>query len=222
MVRPIRRTDLVTQVIDVLHGQIDSGAWPVGAKIPTEPELAKMTGTGRNTVREAVQALVHAGMLDRRQGAGTFVLAAAPADDSMRARFGSARDRDLLELRGALEITAAALAARRRSPSQVARLRGLLAEIARHRAADDPDTAAEADAVLHETIVEATDNALFAEMYRTLAPRLRADITAESRRTGHVHDAAHVRLVDAIERCDHAAAEECARALVERRLDELG
>lgn len=221
MVRQVRRTDLVTQVIEVLHDQIASGAWPVGAKIPTESELATMTGTGRNTVREAVQTLVHAGMLDRRQGAGTFVLADTAADDSMRARFDSARDRDLLELRGALEVSAAVLAAARRSPAQLARMRDLIAEIARHRRADDPDRAAEADAVLHETIVEATDNALFTEMYRTLAPRLRADITAESRRSGRAHDLAHIHLVAAIERGDGAAAEECARALVERRLGDL-
>ena len=73
--QPVRRASLISQVTEQLRNEIRSGTWPIGSKIPTEPELSELTGTGRNTVREAVQALVHAGMLERRQGSGTYVVA---------------------------------------------------------------------------------------------------------------------------------------------------
>src|SRR4051794_34097626 len=75
VLRAARRSGLIDQVIEQLRGQIESGRWAVGNRIPTEAELAASTGTSRNTVREAVQSLVHAGLLERRQGSGTYVLA---------------------------------------------------------------------------------------------------------------------------------------------------
>src|SRR3982751_6481904 len=64
--RTARRAGLIEQVIDQLREQIVAGTWAIGARIPTEAELAQLTGTSRNTVREAVQSLVHAGLLERR------------------------------------------------------------------------------------------------------------------------------------------------------------
>src|SRR4051812_11220903 len=76
-IRTARRTGLIDQVIEQLRTQITSGRWAVGARTPTESELAQLTATSRNTVREAVQSLVHAGLLERRQGSGTYVLASS-------------------------------------------------------------------------------------------------------------------------------------------------
>src|SRR4051794_41831589 len=75
--RTARRAGLIEQVIDQLREQIVAGTWAIGTRIPTEAELAQLTGTSRNTVREAVQSLVHAGLLERRPGGGADVLAAA-------------------------------------------------------------------------------------------------------------------------------------------------
>src|ERR671933_1644669 len=86
--RTARRAGLIEQVIDQLREQIVAGTWPIGARIPTEAELAQLTGTSRNTVREAVQSLVHAGLLERRQGSGTYVLAASELAGAVRRRGG--------------------------------------------------------------------------------------------------------------------------------------
>ncbi|MGO1341619.1 MAG: FadR/GntR family transcriptional regulator, partial [Cellulosimicrobium funkei] len=43
--------------------RVERGEWPVGTRIPPEPELVAELGVGRNTVREAVRALEHAGIL---------------------------------------------------------------------------------------------------------------------------------------------------------------
>jgi len=69
----IRRGSLCDEVIARLREQIASGAWPVGERIPPESELIGRLQVGRGTVREAIKALAHSGLLEVRQGDGTYV-----------------------------------------------------------------------------------------------------------------------------------------------------
>lgn len=85
-----RRSALSEQVIAALRNQITSGEWPVGSRIPTEPELVEQLGVARNTVREAVRALAHNGLLDIRQGSGTYVVATSELAGVMHRRFADA------------------------------------------------------------------------------------------------------------------------------------
>ena len=86
-----RRSALSDQVIAALRNQITSGEWPVGSRIPTEPELVEQLGVARNTVREAVRALAHNGLLDIRQGSGTYVVATSELAGVMHRRFAGRR-----------------------------------------------------------------------------------------------------------------------------------
>src|SRR4051812_14827640 len=106
-----RPSGLCDQVIARLRHQITSGAWPMGSRIPTEPELVQQLGVARNTVREAVRALAHNGLLDIRQGSGTYVVATSELAVVMRRRFAAADRGHVIELRSALEVAAAGLAA---------------------------------------------------------------------------------------------------------------
>src|SRR6188768_891862 len=117
-----RRTGLIDTAVEELRGRIETQEWPVGARIPPEPALAELLGVGRNTVREAVQSLVHAGLLVRRQGSGTYVLSSSELAASMGRQIADARQRDVVEVRRALEMEAARLAARRRNATDVATL----------------------------------------------------------------------------------------------------
>jgi DNA-binding FadR family transcriptional regulator len=76
-----QRTRLVDQVIDQIRELVGSGEWPVGQRIPNEAELVKSLGVGRNTVREAVRAIAHTGILEVRQGDGTYVRATSEVSD---------------------------------------------------------------------------------------------------------------------------------------------
>src|SRR3954468_11849523 len=102
-----RRTPLFDQVVGQLRDQITSGRWPVGSRIPTEPELVEQLGVARNTVREAVRALAHNGLLDIRQGSGTYVVATSELAGVMHRRFADADPRHIAELRSTLESAAA-------------------------------------------------------------------------------------------------------------------
>ena len=65
---------LHTQVEGQLRTAITDGALPTGAVLPPEPRLALDLGVARGTVRQAIQRLVHEGLLDRRRGHGTYVV----------------------------------------------------------------------------------------------------------------------------------------------------
>jgi len=69
-----RRT-LPERVRDELARELHAGDHVPGERLPNEDDLAARFGVSRATVREAVRALVDAGYLVRRHGAGTFVTA---------------------------------------------------------------------------------------------------------------------------------------------------
>lgn len=61
------------QIHNQLRENIEDGKWKVGEKIPAERELAADFDVSRMTLRQAIQALVDEGILERRVGSGTFV-----------------------------------------------------------------------------------------------------------------------------------------------------
>lgn len=66
-------TPLYRQIRDLLLEELQGGAIAPGGRIPSEAELGARYGVSRITVKQAIQALVHEGLLYRRQGKGTFV-----------------------------------------------------------------------------------------------------------------------------------------------------
>jgi GntR family transcriptional repressor for pyruvate dehydrogenase complex len=65
-------------VIQEMRAMIASGRLNPGSRLPAEAELSTMVGASRNTVREAVRALVTARVLDVRRGDGTYVTSLRP------------------------------------------------------------------------------------------------------------------------------------------------
>jgi len=63
------------QVADELIARLAAGEWPVGGMLPTETELCAGFNVSRHTVREALRLIEEAGLVQRRQGSGTTVLA---------------------------------------------------------------------------------------------------------------------------------------------------
>lgn len=151
-----RRSALADQVIAQLRNQITSGEWPVGSRIPTEPELVEQLGVARNTVREAVRALAHNGLLDIRQGSGTYVAATSELAGVMHRRFASADPRHVAELRSTLESSAARLAAARRTDRDLKQLDALMRRREETWAAGDAEAFVAVDATLHLAVVAAS------------------------------------------------------------------
>ncbi|MEV5709954.1 FadR/GntR family transcriptional regulator [Actinoallomurus sp. NPDC052274] len=215
-----RRAVLSDQVIARLRQQITSGTWPVGSRIPTEPELVEQLGVARNTVREAVRALAHNGMLDIRQGSGTYVVATSELSGVMQRRFAEVGRRDVIEVRGALEAAAAGLAAERRTDEDLRRLDTLLERREKAWTSGDRDAFVDADAAFHLAVVAASHNEVLAELYADLGQVIRESLRehfgAELSPEGYMD---HSRLLAAIRACDAATAAAEAASHTARRSD---
>jgi GntR family transcriptional regulator len=70
---PNAATPLYIQIKDALQTQIESGAFAVGDRLPSERELSEAYGVSRMTARQALQLLQHNGLTQRRVGKGTYV-----------------------------------------------------------------------------------------------------------------------------------------------------
>lgn len=73
-----RSLPIYQQIVDHIAGDINSGALPVGTKLPTVRALAEKNGLAVGTVRQAYDALVRRGLLVMHQGRGTFVRPLSP------------------------------------------------------------------------------------------------------------------------------------------------
>ena len=71
-------TPIYVEVAEELRRRIETGTYPVGGRLPTETALTDEFHVSRSTVRLALASLEDAGLIDRRQGSGTRVLAQTP------------------------------------------------------------------------------------------------------------------------------------------------
>ncbi|HYQ76017.1 FadR/GntR family transcriptional regulator [Cellulomonas sp.] len=200
-----RRTGLIDATVAQLRARITSGDWPVGTRIPPEPALVELLGVGRNTVREAVQSLVHAGLLERRQGSGTYVLSVSELAVSMGRQIADARQRDVIEVRRSLEVEAARLAARRRTTADVATITGLRDQRAEAYRSGALDRMVAADLALHRAIARAARNPVLLSLYENLIDAITDNIRfnfAQILQDGDNHDG----LVEAIAAGDDVRA----------------
>ncbi|WP_406297590.1 FadR family transcriptional regulator [Embleya sp. NBC_00888] len=226
------RRSLVDDAIDQLRAQLTAGTWPIGARIPSESVIAERLRVGRNTVREAIRVLVHAGMLESRQGDGTYVRSTTDPGDLVR-RIEHADLRDIFEMRRALDVEAARLAAQRRDAADLDRIRAALSRRgAADGSADTPephdfdrgdvaegelDDLVEQDVAFHTAIAIASHNSAMVSTYRWFSDSLWRSIRTVVG-DGTLPDASHalhVALADAIEAGDPDAAERAVRRILE-------
>ena len=123
----IARRKASHQAADAICGKLRSGAYRVGARLPSEHELGSELGVSRSTVREAVRELTSLGVLEIQHGRGTFVRSLRPdlllRGDSLLAPPNDRIREELLEVRNIVEPEAAALAATRATDEEIDRLR---------------------------------------------------------------------------------------------------
>ncbi|MGW0961364.1 FadR/GntR family transcriptional regulator [Streptomyces gelaticus] len=214
--QPRRASTLAAQVADQLREQLASGRWPVGTRIPGEQELAETLQVSRNTIREALRALVHLGLLEARVGDGTYVRVTSELEAVLLRRAAATAPTDVLELRAVLEEHAAGLAAERRSESDTARLQELLAAARESNRSGSMAQVAAADVAFHLAVVQASGNELLVELYEYLGSALSALLTVLpwDDDVAAKHDHWHSALVEAISAGDVVASRHAASMLV--------
>ncbi|OJF92324.1 FadR/GntR family transcriptional regulator [Pararhizobium antarcticum] len=216
------RGTLTAQLGDNLRRAITTGQFPPGSKLPSEAQLSEAHGVSRTVVREAIATLRSDRLVETRQGAGVFVLEASIAlprpllsiQNLDPARVSSMIE--LLELRTAVEVEAAGLAALRRSPAQEEAI--LDRHYAVHACLDAGISSSDADFALHLAIAEATNNPRFREFLSMIGkgviPRaaLRSD-ESETDQTAYIKllDDEHNAIVIAISNSDEDGARDAMR-----------
>jgi GntR family transcriptional regulator, transcriptional repressor for pyruvate dehydrogenase complex len=162
---------LTDQAIEKIKDLIVAGEFAPGSKLPKERELAERLGLSRNSLREAVRALTLIGVLEPRQGDGTYVTSLEP--DLLLA--GTTFVSDLLtggtvlelhEVRRILEPAATAMAATRLTEEELAELARTLE---RMDAAKTTQEFIDSDLEFHRIIVDACGNTTLASLIQNLS-----------------------------------------------------
>ncbi|MDA0564468.1 FCD domain-containing protein [Streptomonospora sp. S1-112] len=214
------------QIVQLLGERVLSGEIAEGETIDLAA-LSTDLGLSLTAIREAIRVLAAKGLVGSRQRKGTFVRPRADWNlldpDVVKWQVATGAGdlffRDLAELRGALEPTAARLAALRRTDADVAELRAAVRAMADTHAS--PEDAAASDLRWHRALLAATHN----ELYTRTDIFLAAGLVERDRL---VHAGAHkdpvpshTSVTEAVAAGDAAAAETAMRSLLEQAEEDL-
>jgi DNA-binding FadR family transcriptional regulator len=184
---PDSRRPLPELIESKLRALIHQGVFSPGDRLPTEPELAGRLEVARSSLRTALQRLQLQGVVEVKRGRGWYVRSprAPRPDGELAGRRYS--DRDVLEVRIALETTAVSLAAVRAEPGELDEIAKASMQHA-NSSHVDKDELLRTDEAFHAAVVRASHNEFLQQLYHRLVLRLR-----ESRRNSYPSPEAHMR-----------------------------
>ena len=208
-------------VASTLERRILEGSLKPGDRLPAERELALELGVSRPSLREAIQKLASKGLLQSRQGGGTFVTAALESTffdpwQDMMGSYPNLRE-DMLEFRRMLEGQAAEWAAERATDADLQRLDHSFHVLQAAFESDDTEQRSEADIAFHQAVGDAAHNALLghlsAALLRLMHDNIRLNlgelksVPAASRLLMTQHAAIHAAVRDRKPQAARSAAE---------------
>jgi DNA-binding FadR family transcriptional regulator len=174
---PIDARKRAEQVRDSLIALIRDGQLKDGDKLPTEPQLSAMFGVGRSSVREAVQSLVGLGIIEMRPGRGAFVSRVSlndlvrMVDGAVRLEYSAALQ--MHEVRAMLEITAARLAATRRTDDDLGQMARAIDAYRQAGSKTPNDELVSSDLAFHRALVVAAHNDMMVQLLNSFSGLLR-------------------------------------------------
>lgn len=208
MIRKTKRTSLVEQVAEQMEQLIEQRQWKVSEKIPPEMELMKDFDVSRNTLREAIRSLVHAGLLETKQGSGTFVRSTSSLRAALKRHLNKTTMLDTLEVRVALEKQAAQIAAERRTEADLTKLEVCIRSCQNASVNEDLEQFITSDIQFHKTIVQASGNQLLIDLYEQMTDVLYSFVHdfIVMEPSFFIEQALHLELFEAIQNQDKKSA----------------
>jgi len=203
------REPLSAEISRKLLDYLLSGILVPGDRIPSERELSRTLGVGRSSVRDALKPLTLLGIIDVRQGDGTYLRATEsellPKAIEWGLLLGEQSALDLVEARRHIEEALARLAAGRRDEEDLAEMRDLLR---RMELAGSDDEFIDADMEFHLRVAQAARNNVLAGILTNIRSLIhvwirRVTYAADSRTASY---AEHVPIMEAVEAGDPDAA----------------
>jgi DNA-binding FadR family transcriptional regulator len=158
-----RSLPVFAQVATELIAAIQDGRFPIGARLPSEQQLAAQFGVSRPSIREALSCLQFEGYVTPRQGSGTVVTSLVPrsAVQGRPAPGPAFSVADLFQARITLEPQVMALAAADPDPEALPAVRQILAGM--KLALSEPDLHPRTDLEVHTALVRVCRNTLLVE-----------------------------------------------------------
>ncbi|WP_332645859.1 FadR/GntR family transcriptional regulator [Lysinibacillus sp. 54212] len=168
-------------IVDQIRENYLNGDLLPGEKLPTERELASRFNVSRTSIREALRKLEIKGIIEIKQGSGSFIKASESNTlgeelSSTIIKTEKKRIYEMLELRQALEVECAFLAARRATSEDLERISLALEMMI--RAKDDVELGIQADLSFHINIALASHNSIFLGLFQTLSEHMHDTIRA--------------------------------------------
>jgi GntR family transcriptional repressor for pyruvate dehydrogenase complex len=167
--KPIKPKRISDQVFEQIRELIYKGEFKPGQQILPERELAVSMAVSRTSVRNAINKLVTLGLLEHRQGQGTFVSSPENREGNPLATFMNTDEAtldDLLEVRMGLECNAARLAALRATETDLKAMEKSLQEMIEDLASTDK-IGPEPDAAFHMAVIFASKNPVLIHLMRS-------------------------------------------------------
>jgi GntR family transcriptional repressor for pyruvate dehydrogenase complex len=205
--RPLQRPRLYEQVVDQIQAWIAQNGLEVGDRLPPERELASRLGVSRATVSQALVAMEVVGMVSVRHGDGVVLVEPAGSAKVVNALRRHAQQLpEIIEAREALETKLAALAAGRRTESDLAAMDEALAFMERDIASGGRGV--EADERFHAAVTAAGHSPLLARLMAEISDLIRETrISSLSQPDRPVNSLrGHRKIADAIRAGDAEAA----------------
>src|SRR6476620_4674951 len=166
VIRPLRSGKTTEQVVARVYALIKRDDLKPGDRLPPERELSKQLGISRPSLRAGLSSLISMGVLQSRQGSGTFIVDGPPALDSeplrLLARLHGFSFDHMFETRSVLEVGAAGLAAERATGDQLATMAEEIAEM--FAALKDPQQFLVHDIAFHRAVAAASGNLTLATL----------------------------------------------------------
>jgi DNA-binding GntR family transcriptional regulator len=188
----IQRHSVANQVYFDLRSRILSGQLPQGERL-VEATIARSLGISRAPVREAVNRLMEAGLLENRTHFGPSVV-----------QMSTEKIRELYAVRNSIESLAIQSVTKRHSKEDIAELRRLIKVMSDRAEENDLTGVVEADLVFHEALWRMADNPYIQKIAGLLFDHMRLALTIDNAAYGNLVDVAreHEPLVEAIETGD--------------------
>jgi GntR family transcriptional repressor for pyruvate dehydrogenase complex len=220
---PVQPPTTFEETVERLGTAIRLGILGPGIRLPSERELADQLGISRSTLRQAITTLVQSGhlMSVRGRGGGTFVVQEPPLAEGSPT--GPVREdwREVLDLRAAIEVGTATLAADRASDDDFALMRECVDRMA---AASEFDDNRRADIRFHMAIAEASGVPRLVGLVGEVEAEV-SELIAHIAHPPEVLDhsnAEHARMIEALERHDATRAVRLLRRHLDGTVHILG
>lgn len=210
-IKPIEKKSVSEEVFDQIKDNIVKQVWLPGDKLPSENQLAGMFRVSRVSIRTAIHKLVALGILEARNGEGTFVrqintgvylnsftqmLVLEPHDIL-----------ELLEFRKGIERLSCELAAERATESEIAELEKIIADM--KKSCDDKDVSRYTmeDLNFHMLIAKMSKNSVIENVLTILRDHILAHFSEMNSRLGlELNLENHIKILEAVKNHDSKAA----------------